>query len=232
MLSRLLTRREQFILGFLGVAIFSGAVALLWTKREASTPEPLVVESAAPPTILAPKAEPAIIPSQESQARQIAVSIVGAVGRPGVYRLDEDSRIEDLISEAGGLRDGDTSDINLAARLIDGTTLTIPPFVDESGGNPGQALPAVNPSAYTISGQGLAISAPSSSAASGGSTLVSVNRATQAELETLPGIGPKLAQQIIQHREAQPFGDIAEVMDVPGIGPQRFDAIRELITID
>jgi len=232
MLSRLMTRREQFVIGFLGLAIVAGAAALFWSKRAASRPEAPVVQPKQAVAPVVPKALPEESPSVAPAPREIAVSIQGAVAKPGVYRLEEDSRVEDLVSAAGGLRSADTSDINLAARLVDGTTLTIPKHADAFGEAPeGVSPPAVvvNPASYTISGQGAAVSAETISGNGGG--LININRATQAELETLPGIGPKLAQQIIQHRTAKPFGDATELMDVPGIGPQRFEAVRELITI-
>ncbi len=223
-----MTRREQFILGFLGVAIVAGAGALFWSKRAASHPEPPVVQpqQATAPASVPAKSEPTIPPPPE-----IVVSIQGAVAMPGVYRLNEGSRIEDLISAAGGVRGADTSDINLAARLIDATTLSVPKRADPLGESvEGVTAPAaINPAAYTISGHGAA--AVGAAASAGGTGLININRATQSDLETLPGIGPKLAQQIIQHRTGTPFGDISEMMEVPGIGPQRFEAIRELITI-
>ncbi len=231
MLSRLMTRREQFILGFFGLAIIAGAGGLFWSKRASSSPLPLVVDPAVPPARAVPDTIPAAAPAAAPQ-REIAVSVQGAVAAPGVYRFDEDSRIQDLIAAAGGFRGADTSDINLAARLIDGTTLTVPKRMDTSSElQDGIVLePApINPAAYTISGQGALASA--ATPASGGTGLIDINRATQAELETLPGIGPKLAQQIIQYRTGQPFADVSEMMEVPGIGPQRFEAIRELITV-
>jgi len=66
---------------------------------------------------------------------------------------------------------------------------------------------------------------------SGPSGLVNINTATQAELEALPGIGPALAQRIIEHRQQHgPFADKADIMDVKGIGQGRYNAIRDLIT--
>lgn len=234
MMSRLLTRREQFVIGFLGMSIAAGAAVLYWTQRDATRPESIVIERAGDvaPAALAPLTAPAVAEPKPSLKSQIVVSIQGAIITPGVYTLDEGSRVMDLIKAAGGLFGADTADINLAAPLIDGTTLTVPERIDESDLN---ALPSeepVNPAAYTISGQGSAMAFASPAGSSSSTARINVNRATQAELETLPGIGPKLAEQIIQYREGAPFRSVDALMDVPGIGPQRFEAIRESITVE
>lgn len=234
MMSRLMTRREQFVIGFLGMSIAAGAAVLYWTQRGDVRPESIVIERAGDvaPAALAPSAAPAIAEPKPSPKPEIVVSIQGAIITPGVYTLDEGSRVMDLIKAAGGLFGADTADINLAAPLIDGTTLTVPARVDESDLN---ALPSeepVNPAAYTISGQGSAVAFAPPAGGVSSTGRVNVNRATQAELETLPGIGPKLAEQIIQYREGAPFRSVDALMDVPGIGPQRFEAIRESITVE
>jgi competence protein ComEA len=230
MLSRLMTRREQLVVGFLALSIAAGAAALLWTQR--SDEQPAAIEIQRPIAPPQPSAPAPTMPEASPPRLEVVVSVQGAVITPGVYRLDDGSRVADLIRAAGGLLGADTSDINLAARLIDGTTLTIPERVDESFAVLGEDVPvAANPAAYTISGQGSVPSQMQPGAATG-TGRIHLNRATQAELETLPGIGPKLAQQIIQYRESGPFKSVDALQDVPGIGPQRFEAIRDLITVE
>lgn len=228
-----MTRREQYVIGFLGLAIVVGATALLWTHRAGSSPSPLKVETKpipAAPDPAAATAAPALAPAAAPSAREVVVSVQGAVVLPGVYRLDDGSRVTDLIKAAGGLVRADVSEINLAARLLDGTTLTVPRRVDDTADPSVGPAPAVaNPAAYTVSGQGAAPGGPQTKTA--GSARINLNQATQSELESLPGIGPKLAQQIIEYRTTRPFGAVSDLMDVPGIGPQRFDAIRELIIV-
>lgn len=228
-MSRLMTRREQFVVGFLGLSIAAGAGALFWTQREGAGPQPIVIEHApspapvniAPPTPL-PEPEPA----------EVVVSVQGAVITPGVYRLPEGSRVTDLIKAAGGVLGADTADINLAAPLIDGTTLTVPERVDESDPDAASGKDSTNPAAYTISGQGSAAAFAAPKGEGPATGRINLNRATQAELETLPGIGPKLAEQIIQYRGSAPFKSVDALMDVPGIGPQRFEAVQDLVSVD
>jgi competence protein ComEA len=235
-----MTRREQIVIAFLALAIIAGAGALIWTKRGGSRPQSPNVKSApqqAAPVKSKPELAPAPAVAPARESAEIAVSIQGAVNKPGVYRLREGSRIQDLILAAGGARDADTSDINLAARLIDGTTLTIPALVDDAA-DPASTPIVINLDAYTISGQsaGAAVGAVPSvlESPAGGSAntgLININTATQEELESLPGIGPKLAQQIIEYRSGKPFAEESELMDVPGIGPAKFEAMRGLISI-
>lgn len=230
MLSRLMTRKEQFVVGFLGASIAAGAGALYWTQSERARPDPIVIERTEPAPV-EPLVEVPVNPATPAEPPQVVVSIQGAVIKPGVYTLDDGSRVTDLIRAAGGLLGADTKEINLAARLIDGTTLTVPEIADESAVDGAGADRPVNPATYTIAGQhSTGASAPQSGAATGGR--INLNRATQVELETLPGIGPKLAQQIVQYREENPFKNIDALQDVPGIGPQRFEAIRDLITVE
>ncbi len=232
MLSRLMTVREQLVVGFLGFSIVAGAGALFWTQRGSTQPDPIIIEQA-PVTSVVP-VTPAPTPTIEPVApKQVVVSVQGAVIKPGVYHLDEGSRVTDLIEAAGGVLGADTADINLAALLVDGTTLTLPERLDESNADAATAEPVVNPAAYTISGQGtLTANAAKPQNSGSANGRINVNSATQVELETLPGIGPKLAQQIIQYREGAPFANGEALMDVPGIGPQKYEAVRDLITVE
>ncbi len=246
-----MTRREQAILLFFGAAIVVGALVIylradrgeadadLVPASALTKPDPLSVATSEAAPDPAPAAAPLPVPTM------IAVSIVGAVERPGVYRLEQDERVQDLIDAAGGAsEDADVSDINLAAKLIDGTTLVLPAF-EQTQTRDGQyvrtgraAAPPANPPQYTLSGwtPGSAVppSAPTSggaSAAPGAGGPIDLNRATQAELETLPGIGPVLAAAIVAHRTGSPFQSIDELENVSGIGPKRFAAVRDLITV-
>ncbi len=179
----------------------------------------------------------------------LAVSIMGAVQAPGFYKMPEDSRVHDLIEKAQGITpDADLHDINLAARLIDGTTLTIPArpvqgTQDEKlviKGAP--TASALNPPFYTRSGwlSGIAAfhstaseTAPPASGENSGrpaSGLINLNTASQKELETLPGIGPALAGRIIAFRAQRSFHSVDELQEVPGIGEKRLEAVRHLVT--
>jgi competence protein ComEA len=145
--------------------------------------------------------------------KPIVVYITGAVPRPGVYALAQGSRVQDAISAAGGfLADADKTGINLARALDDGEQLEV---AYASGSSPviGTEIPA-------------ATEAPSSA------ELININTASQAELESLPGIGPTTAQKIIAYRQANgPFVSIEDIVNVSGIGPGTYERLKNLITV-
>jgi len=142
--------------------------------------------------------------------KPIIVHITGAVPRPGVYALPEGARVQDGISAAGGfLAEAEKSGINLARALEDGEQLDIP-YVE--GFTPVIATPAE-------------VFIPTSD-------LININFATAFELETLPGIGPTLAQRIVEYREQNGFFlSTEDIINVPGIGPSVYDDIKDLITV-
>ncbi len=154
----------------------------------------------------------------------VTVHVIGAVVRPGVYTFPEGSRVQDAVTAAGGLlAEAEPNQINLAAKLQDGQQLDIPGAggSNTSGGTLGSAPPATGP--FTV------ITTPG--ATTNNADLVNINTATLNELDTLPGIGPTIAQKIIDYRTQHgPFSNIEDIMNVSGIGPATFDNIRDLIT--
>ncbi len=142
------------------------------------------------------------------------VHVGGAVQQPGVYSLPAGSRVYQAIQAAGGLTpDADAQAINQAAVLEDGMALFVP---------------ALNQTAFE---DGPSVIAPPAQR-SAQPTLVNINTATQEELESLPEIGPELAQRIIAYRtENGPFQSAEAIQDVPGIGPTIFDHLQDLITV-
>lgn len=185
----------------------------------------------------------------------VTVSVAGAIQHPGVYTLSKDKRVKDAIEEGGGvLSESDLRDINLAAPLIDGTTLVIPygGLATAADGKlevrAGQDASLANPPQYTISGWNRAritaagsletgagrISPDSPSELKGPdntSGLIDINTASATDLEDLPGIGPKLAAQIIEYRNGTPFRSIDDLENVSGIGPKKLEAIRPFVTV-
>lgn len=143
---------------------------------------------------------------QEAEPELITVHLVGAVNRPGVYQLAAGARVHQLLELAGGpAADADLETVNLARPLSDGEQVQICRF--------GEALEG-------------------GSGSGSGSKKININRATAAELETLPGIGPARAKGIVEHRDKYGyFKDITEIMDVSGIGEGIFNTIEDLITI-
>lgn len=145
----------------------------------------------------------------------IMIHVTGAVSKPGVYSLPAGARVENALQAAGGARaDADLETLNLAAILHDGEQLWVPERAEDppSPGSPGTAG-ALSPE-------------------SGLARPVDINTASQAELESLPGIGPILAEAILEYRRVHgPFKDIAAIQDVPGIGPGVYAQIKDLITV-
>ena len=138
----------------------------------------------------------------------LQVHVAGAVEHPGVYALPRGSIVQDAIQAAGGAApEADLDRVNLAAELVGGERILVPAAATVQAG-----------------------AAPAASASDG---LLNLNSATADELETLPGIGPGLAQSIVEYRERHgPFAAVEDLLLVPGIGPSRLAQIRELVTVD
>ena len=143
----------------------------------------------------------------------LAVYVTGEVASPGVYTLPPGSRVQDALEAAGGLTSAaQIQGLNLAQMLTDGLRVVVPGSLatDEPPPTAGE----------TRGGQLL-------------SGLININTATQAELESLPEIGPVLAEAIIAYREANgPFESIEDIVDVDGVGSGTFALIRDLITVE
>jgi competence protein ComEA len=151
----------------------------------------------------------------EEPPADIVVHVAGAVFRPGVYELPAGSRVADAVAAAGGVVGTAAPDaVNLARLLVDGEQIYLPTVEEIESG--------------TVTGPATAGSLGAGSTASG---LVNINTAGTAELETLPGIGPATAQAIVEDREANgPFLTPEDLMRVSGIGPKKFDAVKDLVT--
>lgn len=263
-LSRLLTSKEQFILAGLGSAIVVGCLVIAFTRHSPEREEPVAIappahaETVAPP-YTTPRQPPVPIeatvqpPTPEDDPpppSKVAVAISGAIAVPGVYTMERGARVRDLVDEAGGLLDeADTSDINMAATLLDGSTLTIPAgaYSSTDGGRlvvRGAPRHVVrNPPEYTISGWGRSQQASSTrsvgsqqqtsqtDADSRATGLVDLNTASQEELETLPGIGAVKAKEIIKYRSQQPFSSVDDLDNVHGIGLKTLENLRPLVTV-
>jgi len=147
----------------------------------------------------------------EQEPSQIQVYIHGEVQRPGVYYLHEDARVHEVIDKAGGLLPtAYGKNLNLASRLRDGETLYIPAAEDMDG----QMGPGSGNNAYQAGSK------------------INVNTAGLEELQRLPGIGPGLAQRIIDHRDKNGFFKrIEDIKNVSGIGDRRFEDIQGQIDV-
>ena len=177
----------------------------------------------------------------------VRVHVAGAVNNPGVYTLPAQGRTVDAIAAASGAAaDADLDRVNLAGTLSDGVQIYVPhrgetaapAQIQPNGGtaNAGQAN-AANGAAQNGASQGGAQPQPArtltpAGSAQKGSTPVNINTATAEELQSLPRIGPAMAQRIIAWREAHGgFRSVDELDAVPGIGPSMLENLRPLVTV-
>jgi competence protein ComEA len=144
-----------------------------------------------------------------AEPARLVVHVVGAVRRPGLYRLPDGSRIADAVTRAGGAgAKADLALLNLAAPIADGVQVVVPRR-PPPGGAP----------------------SPTPRASAGSSGPVRLSTATLEELDQLPGVGPVTAQKIIDYRDERGgFSSVDELDAVPGIGPKRLEQLRELVT--
>ncbi len=150
----------------------------------------------------------------------LLVHVVGEVADPGLVTVPDGARVADALEAAGGAtRKADLTAVNLARTVVDGEQLYVP-----RPGEPvlGPAAPGAGGAASGTGGQG----APSGGSATGAT--VDINTADAAALEALPGVGPSIAQAIVEWREANgPFANVDELEDVPGIGPATLAELRD-----
>lgn len=197
-------------------------------------------------------AQPGANPSESAQGgasgeATVRVHVAGAVNNPGVYTLPAQGRAVDAIAAASGAAaDADLDRVNLAGALSDGVQIYVPhrgetaapAQIQPNGGtaNAGQGN-AANGAAQNGASQGGAQPQPArtltpAGSAQKGSTPVNINTATAEELQTLPRIGPAMAQRIIAWREAHGgFRSVDELDAVPGIGPSMLENLRPLVTV-
>lgn len=197
------SRAQQWIIAAT-VAILLFAVAYIAVHRHRPADDRPLLEEAPP--------------AAEQSALALTVDVGGEVLRPGLYRMASNSRVCDAIRVAGGLTSrGDTAALNLAAFLQDGDKVLVP----------GRPLPPAPPAQPTP-----AASASAPPAAPSAAQAVNVNWASAADLERLPGVGPALAQRIVEYRlQHGYFLRLEDLMQVHGIGPKKLEALRPFVTL-
>lgn len=158
----------------------------------------------------------------EDEEEIIVVHITGEVKKPGVVKVKEGSRIENIIEAAGGLTENaDITDVNLAYVVEDGVKIRIPSNNDEDASEESYIT--------EDSGKGVMITEEKQS---GSSSIVNINTATQTELEELPGIGPSIATRIIEYRDQNgKFKSVDDIKNVTGIGDSKFEKIKDYIKV-
>ncbi|QDR80964.1 ComEA family DNA-binding protein [Sporomusa termitida] len=150
--------------------------------------------------------------ADQGTGSDVVVYVCGGVVKPGVYKLSYGSRVIDAVTMAGGFAPGaDVVKINLALQLKDEMQVNVPYRVVAVTGTP---------------------SVPPGVSAAGSGDRVNINTASPAELDKLPGIGPALADRIIDYRTANgPFQDLADIKNVPGIGDSKYNQFKDKIVL-
>ncbi len=213
-----LERRSVVALTALLVVAAVFAVQHFWAGRTQSVRAPDVVRAAAPfaerkgsgPP--GPDASPVAPNAAGTAGAEIVVDVSGKVREPGIHRLPAGSRVADALRAAGGVRPGtSTEGLNRARFLVDGEQVIV--------GGPAAPAPGAAPGGPAGSAAGAAPAAP-----------VPLNTATVDQLDTLPGVGPVLAQHIVDYRTQHGgFRSVDELREVNGIGDRRFSDLRNLV---
>ncbi len=201
---------EQITVGLLLSLVFATALGAVLLRVKRLAPAPIVIQS------LMPLSTPTRAPA--ATLEPIQVYVVGAVNQPGVYLIPWDSRVQQAIAAAGGATaDADLMRVNLAERVRDAQQVYVP--------YRGEVATPVLPTAVArTSGAGL-LAAPA--------LRININTASAGELEALSGIGPTLAQRVVEYRQANgPFRTPEDIKNVKGIGDGIFAEIKDWITVE
>ena len=212
-----LERRQQFLVILLvGVILFGAGYRLAQMKERAAENNKPVLEQ-----------------EEIKENDGIKVHVAGAVARPGVYQLPRGSRIIDAVQMAGPAADAVLDALKLAAPVADGQTINVPGLRDLQDAAQAGAVTGSQAGTPAISSTKNIFAPPAGSmSGSSGTALVNINAADLNQLDALPGIGPALAQRIIDYRESNgPFGAVEDIKNVSGIGDKKFDALKDLITV-
>jgi len=147
----------------------------------------------------------------EEKVSESIVYISGAVNKPGVFKVSHNARVIDLVTMAGGLApEADVSKINMAQLVKDGMHIHV-------------VAKSVAVEGENIGGNSIKVKA---------GTKVNINTADKSELDALPGVGPSLAERILEYRQTNgSFSDIEELKKVTGIGPSKFEKLKDKVTL-
>ena len=173
------------------------------------------------------------VTSKAVQAKTVRVQVSGAVLEPGIYDLPANCRVEEAIAAAGGLTENaDSERVNLVRKVRDGMQIRVP--VQKAA----RTNRTQRKNAQAESGLGESASGKSSSAKAGSgrnSSMmqnVRINSASARELQQLPGIGPALAQRIVETRNSGRFTSAEDLLRVPGIGKAKLAKLRNYVEVD
>lgn len=205
------------VLAVIAVIAALVAGAYLWLARPRPDPAPSTADAAAtevPAAAPSPGPSPGAVPAGAANPASVVVHVLGKVKHPGVVTLPSGSRVEEAIKAVGGVRPGaGTGTLNLARKLVDGEQIPV-----------GVRLPSPAPGTPPPGRP------PPGSAAPG--TPVDLNTATAEQLDQLPGVGPVLAQRIVDYRTQHGgFRSVDQLQDVDGIGARRFADLKPMVRV-
>ncbi len=186
----------------------AGVAAALWIMRPPAAPPEASIPFASTTVAVSPTS------TTSPEPEVLVVHVAGAVASPGIHQLPLGARVADAIAAAGGVTPtADTTRINLAAPVADGERVYVLAV--------GEASPPLVAGGALPTGGGSATAGP-----------VNLNTADAAALEELPGVGPATAAAILEHRgKVGAFTSVEQLLDVPGIGEVKLEALRDLVTV-
>ncbi|MDQ3980292.1 MAG: helix-hairpin-helix domain-containing protein [Actinomycetota bacterium] len=237
--ARLSGRTGAVVAGVCGVAVAVVAVVLLF-RQPFGPPAPLTLPRAGDPpasgdrgaTVAGPgvaSAGPAGAAGSGASVpgttpAVVTVHAAGAVARPGIYALPTGARVADLLTAAGGpAPEADLDRLNLAARVSDGERISVARKGDPDppAGSTGETASGGPGGAGNVGGTPAGAAGP-----------LDLNSATAEQLDGLPGVGPATARSIITYRQRHGrFRSVTELLEVPGIGPTKMEALRPLVKV-
>lgn len=202
------TREKKLILGFVGVLV----VLFLWHRSTSDENQNLFL-SVEENSFESERDGNSSLETEEVKTGDIYVHISGAVNLPGIYKLDTETRVVDVVNLAGGfLENADIDAINLAKKLTDEEKIYIPLQGEQQ-----------------LEQQAVGNNDLSNTGSTNG--LININTASPEELKKLPGVGDKTAEKIITYRQNSKFVEIEDIKNVPGIGDKKFLDFEDKICV-
>ncbi|WP_207694221.1 competence protein ComEA [Enterococcus sp. DIV0212c] len=201
----LLQKYKQYVIGGVILSVVLCSLVILFLAK--SNPEPLAEEELTMTSVSS-----SIERQAESLSKQIYVDIKGAVKKPGMYEGTADMRVWDAVMLAGGVSDeADTKQVNFSERIIDQMVIYVPKVGEE-----------IQSTGKTNDSQGIQNKETNK---------INLNQANETELQALPGIGQKKAQEIIRYREENGgFKSIEDLKNISGFGEKTFEKLKDSIT--
>jgi competence protein ComEA len=209
------SRGEKVALVLLLAALVAAAGSMWWMGSRATTPtEPFFIDA----------------PATAAGGEKVTVHVCGEVAKPGLYAVAGGTRVHQVLELAGGAtQNADLSAVNLAAEVQDGQQINVPPKASAAAA-PAPVAGPPSPASATLPHQSSAPNPPFTGK-------LNINRASAAQFDLLPGIGPAYAQKIVEYRNrlkaetGQGFTRVEQLMEIPGIGPKRFADIKDHVTL-